>query len=561
MATNIDPTLRALGSRAKYQMLQLTVISLGAIGAGYQLLDNVFIGRAVEGQKCSPPSNSSTIPDALQGVDWESSHVEYGKCHITVNRSDQVENYDCLFGYSYGYPREFSFRTEFDLVCGSSLLGAFAQSLVIIGQGFGAVASSFFSDRYGRKKVLVISQIGLLVVGMAIGLAPSYAVLATLKFVAGAFQQGVVTSTATMTTELFPTDARRITVPMDTAMWGFACTSMALVAYLMKGYAWRYLQYALSAVSIVFLFQLWYVDESLYWLVANGRKKQTLSVLKRAARTNGKDLNVVLQTLQTQATQNGRPFARTLRPFLFVMSRIDVSVPAVKGTDCDILVPPPSENGQDEKQLVEAANGDSRSVERALEKSSEKLTLLDIFRHKRMLFNSIVMWSAWFVCAFSFFALIMMSTSLVGDRFLNYALIAFMETPPGFIFYFSVNRLHMFIFSMVGAAGMFDIIFFYTPEIFPTNMRNQALGVASFVGRLGGMLAPFMTDFAEIAVWAPGVMIGSLCFIVVFLFRFLPETQGTKLPQTIGDMKAWYKPRDVTLLVAPTDQDSEPTKK
>nr|KAG5711516.1 hypothetical protein BaRGS_025943 [Batillaria attramentaria] len=486
MATNIDPTLRALGSRAKYQMLQLTVISLGAIGAGYQLLDNVFIGRAVEGQKCSPPSNSSTIPDALQGVDWESSHVEYGKCHITVNRSDQVENYDCLFGYSYGYPREFSFRTEFDLVCGSSLLGAFAQSLVIIGQGFGAVASSFFSDRYGRKKVLVISQIGLLVVGMAIGLAPSYAVLATLKFVAGAFQQGVVTSTATMTTELFPTDARRITVPMDTAMWGFACTSMALVAYLMKGYAWRYLQYALSAVSIVFLFQLWYVDESLYWLVANGRKKQTLSVLKRAARTNGKDLNVVLQTLQTQATQNG--------------------------TDCDILVPPPSENGQDEKQLVEAANGDSRSVERALEKSSEKLTLLDIFRHKRMLFNSIVMWSAWFVCAFSFFALIMMSTSLVGDRFLNYALIAFMETPPGFIFYFSVNRfgrkwilqlyyllggvglissgicrifeddstfatmsIVLAMVGMVGAAGMFDIIFFYTPEIFPTNMRPRSL--------------------------------------------------------------------------------------
>jgi len=27
--------------------------------------------------------------------------------------------------------------------------------------------------------------------------------------------------------------------------------------------------------------------------------------------------------------------------------------------------------------------------------------------------------------------------------------------------------------------------------------RNQALGVAAFVGRLGGMLAPFMTDLVS----------------------------------------------------------------
>ena len=43
--------------------------------------------------------------------------------------------------------------------------------------------------RYGRKRTLVASQLGLMVVGVAIGVAPSYAVLAVFKFLVGCFQQ------------------------------------------------------------------------------------------------------------------------------------------------------------------------------------------------------------------------------------------------------------------------------------------------------------------------------------------------------------------------------------
>ena len=44
---NIDPTLRALGGRALYQWLQVLVINVGAFGAAYQLLDNIFIGESL----------------------------------------------------------------------------------------------------------------------------------------------------------------------------------------------------------------------------------------------------------------------------------------------------------------------------------------------------------------------------------------------------------------------------------------------------------------------------------------------------------------------------------
>ena len=51
--------------------------------------------------------------------------------------------------------------------------------------------------------------------------------------------------------------------------------------------------------------------------------------------------------------------------------------------------------------------------------------------------------------------------------------------------------------GMVGASGMFGAVFFVTPELFPTDMITQASGLSSFMGRLGGMLAPFMTDLEK----------------------------------------------------------------
>ncbi|KAL8602221.1 hypothetical protein ACOMHN_022734 [Nucella lapillus] len=93
----------------------------------------------------------------------------------------------------------------------------------------------------------------------------------------------------------------------------------------------------------------------------------------------------------------------------------------------------------------------------------------------------------------------------------------------------------------LGATSVFYCIFFFTSELFPTNMRNQALGAASLAGRFGGMLGPFMTDLAEISVWAPGALAGTLCVLSAILLRFLPETKSRELPHTIDDIKSWSR--------------------
>ena len=62
MGGNIDPTLRALKSVGRYQLLQVLVISLGYFGAAYQLLGNIFIGKSLSSLAPSLPPPPLTLP-------------------------------------------------------------------------------------------------------------------------------------------------------------------------------------------------------------------------------------------------------------------------------------------------------------------------------------------------------------------------------------------------------------------------------------------------------------------------------------------------------------------
>ncbi|KAJ8304898.1 hypothetical protein KUTeg_018481 [Tegillarca granosa] len=98
------------------------------------------------------------------------------------------------------------------------------------------------------------------------------------------------------------------------------------------------------------------------------------------------------------------------------------------------------------------------------------------------------------------------------------------------------------ILSLIGRGAItasFNGIFLYTPELFPTNIRNAGIGIASGFGRFAGMLAPFSVYLVDLAQWAPGVLFGVMCFIIAILLRFVPETKGKELAQTVEELKQW----------------------
>lgn len=47
----------------------------------------------------------------------------------------------------------------------------------------------------------------------------------------------------------------------------------------------------------------------------------------------------------------------------------------------------------------------------------------------------------------------------------------------------------------LGTSAAYAIITLYTAELFPTEVRNSAIGVSSMFGHVGSMMAPFVVDF------------------------------------------------------------------
>merc|ERR1711971_794551 len=80
----------------------------------------------------------------------------------------------------------------------------------------------------------------------------------------------------------------------------------------------------------------------------------------------------------------------------------------------------------------------------------------------------------------------------------------------------------------------------YTAELYPTLIRSTGVGCCSVMARIGGAIpAPY------IALYLPNVTIAAMPFFVMggmaviggLLTLLLPETLGSKLPETLEDVE------------------------
>ncbi|KAK6189120.1 hypothetical protein SNE40_005158 [Patella caerulea] len=541
-AMEVDTVLNALGGKGIYQHVHHLLMALTSFSAAFQLLDMIFIGRIIP-HECSAPPNGTGI--TIAGVELSSSNytVEYGQCNIyikynTTTSISTEHTLPCLYGMTYTERKDASIVSEFDLVCERGALGDLPQTLLILGQAMGALVLPFFSDRYGRKPTNIISHACLLGIGVATAFSNSYITFAILRLLMGIVQQGVVLTSATYTIEVYPTLYRRYVGIIGTVVWGTCVVAMTPFGYYLRMESWRTQQLAFCSVSLYVIIEVIFLDESFRWLIANGKYGIALKNIKKAARWNKVDVNMVVDRFNELI---GRQ---------------------------TLIIPKPEKGNE-----LLLNEGETKPVEKI-----EKYSLLDILKRKKLALNTFILWYLWCTAALSYFGLFFTSSSLVGDKYLNFFLYALMEFPAGIIFVLIIDRfgrkktlatfftlcgtgmiiatiikvssdsyaasICITILSLVGklgAGGAFGACFFYTPEIFPTNLRNVGLGSASIAARVGGMLGPFSRLLAQHIAWGPGAVFGGCCLLATLLITILPETKGKELPQTMADVKLLYK--------------------
>ena len=74
-----------------------------------------------------------------------------------------------------------------------------------------------------------------------------------------------------------------------------------------------------------------------------------------------------------------------------------------------------------------------------------------------------------------------------------------------------------------------------TSELYPTNLRSQAVGTCSFISRIVCLLAPFIAPLARLWQPLPLLVLGIPAIISGILNIKLPETKELNLPQTMEE--------------------------
>ncbi|XP_048022786.1 solute carrier family 22 member 4-like isoform X3 [Megalobrama amblycephala] len=108
-----------------------------------------------------------------------------------------------------------------------------------------------------------------------------------------------------------------------------------------------------------------------------------------------------------------------------------------------------------------------------------------------------------------------------------------------------------------GLSAAFAIVYPATAELYPTILRNTALGTCTMASRVSSISAPYILYSGGYYKSLPYILIGSLNVLSGLLSLLLPESLGLPLPETIDHMQTvvWSKRRHFTY--SPTNSKCE----
>jgi sugar porter (SP) family MFS transporter len=166
-------------------------------------------------------------------------------------------------------------------------LNALAQGLVVSSLVFGALAGAvttgYLSDRFGRRRLLLLAGAVYAAGAMGAALAPSITALIGCRLLLG-LAVGVSSVLVPLyLAELAPTAVRGALTSLNQLMIAIGIFVSYLVTFLLSASGnWRAMLGLAALPAALMLIGLWFQDESPRWLVAHGRADEARTVLARA---------------------------------------------------------------------------------------------------------------------------------------------------------------------------------------------------------------------------------------------------------------------------------------
>lgn len=194
-------------------------------------------------------------------------------------------------------------------------------------------------------------------------------------------------------------------------------------------------------------------------------------------------------------------------------------------------------------------------------------TYMDLFKTPKIRQYTIISALVWMCCSHTFFGINQYIGRLQGNLYLN-VIVSAASNAPGVVivvvatlylkrkvtviasFVIAGTSFVVFIlipdnlqwvtlmFAIIGQMGVYTAfmqIYMYSSEMFPTVVRNSALGFSSVFARVGGFVAPYVVNIG--IEWVSILIFSAGAFCAAILCCFFPETKEVVLSNTIDQIE------------------------
>uniref|UniRef100_A0A1A9ZQ56 Major facilitator superfamily (MFS) profile domain-containing protein n=1 Tax=Glossina pallidipes TaxID=7398 RepID=A0A1A9ZQ56_GLOPL len=173
--------------------------------------------------------------------------------------------------------------------------------------------------------------------------------------------------------------------------------------------------------------------------------------------------------------------------------------------------------------------------------------IASLFSGWRLARNTIIMGFSWCVVAVSYFTLVLFSSRMAGNPFLNFLLQSIVEIPAYMVGkYLDVQYEHV-IMGLAAFIKFLNAVTFFTAslqgmEIYPTCMRQTGIALGTILANAIGIVAPYLVYLGTtVDIRSPYYILGTLFLLGAIGAAFLPETLHKKLPDTMEEARQFGK--------------------
>ncbi|XP_069131277.1 organic cation transporter protein-like [Argopecten irradians] len=526
----MDNVLVNIGEFGIYQKFVYFLICLSCMFCGFYEMMSV-ITLYTPGHRCKIPGlendtyriqsiyHQNLIDNVIPPSDINSH--SYDQCHLYSTNELRSDNSSGSVNVSRIPCTEWVYSddvfvqtitTKFNIVCSDAYLIPLVKSLYIVGKLIGAVVFGNLSDSIGRRTTFCIAL--MLMFGVTFGMSwcSSYAMYTVLMMVLGASTQGIFPVGMVLSIELVGPSKRKYTGLVFEYFYSTGLVILPSITYFLRH--WYYVNIICSAPMVLFVSYWWLIPESPRWLISKHRYQDAYNILKKIAKANKMPIDEAI--MRKEQTTTSTPGAAS--------------------------------------------------------------RLWHLFSTRSFIFRTLIVMLGWCITSMTYYGLSLNAGNLAGDFYLNMIISGLIEMPAHTIALLIVDRVgrkrvycmgmilggcacastiipiiineidNVVIVTTLAMIGKFcittayDTMFFYTTELFPTVLRNAALGLCSCAARTGGMVAPFIADSAVLvngitAQVLPFGVFGFLSVIAGLSSIYLPETSYKSLPETMEDCK------------------------